>query len=632
MSSGPEVRRAFSIVMVSVDPDGNTISFNGRTVRLEPKVMDLLDTIAGSTGETLSRADLIDRVWGVQYGGDESLSRAVSLIRKAFADLGADDPIETVPRRGYRLAQVAVRPVAEPAEATPVSSRRSRSLSPNAWFAAAAAGLVAAILAAGLDRPDKGQPAADLYPARFDVAAFEAVPDHPDGRRLIEAASREILEDLRIAKVDLSAGEGFLVKVAASAGPEKWTLRADFVATGSGRVVWTASQSAPDDEIAALPKTFALLVAETAACFSYWRNETSQPATEEFVRRLYDFCEASHRGNWEYWMRTESLGRRLVDAAPNEPVAHIAYALSAAILSRYLFPEEPELARRRVIVAEHVERAKALGSTNRLTELALAMVNDDRLSLAQRERLIAEAVAAEPDFHFGRKYLSHYYANVGRIADARAVAEQQVANFPLDWMMRGYLAVLYADTNRLNLVESSLRFAEGLAPGVFEKAPFAGFIETWIGDPERARTLAHLDARDDPHAHCLSMFLDARVSGVRPSAEAIERACAHGWLDAPRHVYGYFGYLDEAYADVEEQLGSKYATMHEINPWGMRGLFRPHMKAVRADERFMPFMARVGLAQYWLETEEWPDFCDLDPPPYDCRLAAQAAIAALKDG
>jgi len=71
---------------------------------VEPKVLDVLHTLMEHQGEVVSRDDLIDEVWGVEFGGDERLSRAISLLRKAFGDKrGEHRHIETISKRGYRL-------------------------------------------------------------------------------------------------------------------------------------------------------------------------------------------------------------------------------------------------------------------------------------------------------------------------------------------------------------------------------------------------------------------------------------------------------------------------------------------------------------------------------------------------
>ena len=75
-----------------VDPARNEIRRGAETHALEPKVMEVLCFLAARAGEVLSRQEIIDAVWGVAYGGDESLTRAISLLRKA---LPPDEATET---------------------------------------------------------------------------------------------------------------------------------------------------------------------------------------------------------------------------------------------------------------------------------------------------------------------------------------------------------------------------------------------------------------------------------------------------------------------------------------------------------------------------------------------------------
>ncbi|MEL7199847.1 MAG: winged helix-turn-helix domain-containing protein [Pseudomonadota bacterium] len=73
-------------------------------ISVEPKVLEVLKALIDANGDVVIREDLIDQVWGVGFGGDERLSRAISLLRKALGDTrGNQQHIETIPRRGYRL-------------------------------------------------------------------------------------------------------------------------------------------------------------------------------------------------------------------------------------------------------------------------------------------------------------------------------------------------------------------------------------------------------------------------------------------------------------------------------------------------------------------------------------------------
>jgi TolB-like protein/DNA-binding winged helix-turn-helix (wHTH) protein len=83
---------------------------------VEPKVLSVLRVLVERAGEVVTRDELIDAVWGNRFGGEERLSRAVSLLRKALGDVrGQHQHIETVPKAGYRLI-ADVQPITPPDE------------------------------------------------------------------------------------------------------------------------------------------------------------------------------------------------------------------------------------------------------------------------------------------------------------------------------------------------------------------------------------------------------------------------------------------------------------------------------------------------------------------------------------
>jgi adenylate cyclase len=85
-------------------PSVNSISCKCTTVRLEPKVMDVLLCLAQHAGETLPRETLLRAVWPETFVTDDVLTHSISELRHAFED-DAREPriIETIPKRGYRL-------------------------------------------------------------------------------------------------------------------------------------------------------------------------------------------------------------------------------------------------------------------------------------------------------------------------------------------------------------------------------------------------------------------------------------------------------------------------------------------------------------------------------------------------
>ncbi len=97
-------RRRLQVGAWTVDGDSGLLTRGDTSVRVRPKVMDLLLALAERPGDLWSKAPLIARVWPDVVVSDVSLSVLVVELRKALGD----DPksprfIETIPRRGYRL-------------------------------------------------------------------------------------------------------------------------------------------------------------------------------------------------------------------------------------------------------------------------------------------------------------------------------------------------------------------------------------------------------------------------------------------------------------------------------------------------------------------------------------------------
>jgi TolB-like protein/DNA-binding winged helix-turn-helix (wHTH) protein len=114
-----------------VEPDNVRLTKDGRPVKLEPKVMDLLVYLAQRPGRVLAREELEQAIWTGTVVGYDALTSAIIKLRKAFGD-DSHRPwlIETVAKKGYRL----IAPVTEPDRASlspapapePVSRNRRR--------------------------------------------------------------------------------------------------------------------------------------------------------------------------------------------------------------------------------------------------------------------------------------------------------------------------------------------------------------------------------------------------------------------------------------------------------------------------------------------------------------------------
>ncbi len=101
----------------SVHPATLRIDNGDRNVKLEPKVMAVLEYLLQHPGQVVSRQDLEAAVWTGTVVGYDAISNAIIKLRKAFGD-DAQNPqvIETIPKAGYRLIAPVDRPTRDDPE------------------------------------------------------------------------------------------------------------------------------------------------------------------------------------------------------------------------------------------------------------------------------------------------------------------------------------------------------------------------------------------------------------------------------------------------------------------------------------------------------------------------------------
>ena len=96
-------QRPFAFGDWQVDSSRSLLSgADGGSVRLEPRLMDLLLLFAGSGGRVLGKDEIAAATWGDRAIGDDTLAAAVSRLRRALGGTRERRYIETVPKRGYR--------------------------------------------------------------------------------------------------------------------------------------------------------------------------------------------------------------------------------------------------------------------------------------------------------------------------------------------------------------------------------------------------------------------------------------------------------------------------------------------------------------------------------------------------
>jgi len=130
-----ELQAGFLIGECRIEPRTNRIGRGETAAHVEPRVMDVLVCLAEHAGEVVSRETLNQRVWTNLVVTDQAVTNCISELRQHLGDDRANTRvIETIPKRGYRLAvpvrlATAEATKAEAAQAPgPLPARRPRLL------------------------------------------------------------------------------------------------------------------------------------------------------------------------------------------------------------------------------------------------------------------------------------------------------------------------------------------------------------------------------------------------------------------------------------------------------------------------------------------------------------------------
>ena len=195
----------------SVHPTLNRLSRNGEEVRVEPKVMQVLEALAETPGEVVTRETLVARVWPGVFVSEDVLHRAIRELRRIFGDDTSNPTyVETIRKRGYRL----IAPVRKAATEVPVAAPAAEPRRSSVFLAAASIALAAALGAvvyALASWPAETDPAS----ASVKFVALTSSPVNetdpalsPDGARLAFAMRPDPADYRESAAADIYITEG----------------------------------------------------------------------------------------------------------------------------------------------------------------------------------------------------------------------------------------------------------------------------------------------------------------------------------------------------------------------------------------------------------------------------------------
>jgi TolB-like protein len=592
---------------VQVRPAERRLLVHGKAAALGARAFDLLLVLIEHRARVVGKEELLQLVWPGVEVEENNLTVQISALRKV---LGAS-AIATVTGRGYRFTLAEEEPP-----------------QPSATASAA---------------PTRDEPT-------IAVLAFDNLSSDPDLQFFSDGVSEEIIRRLsRIPGVDvISRTSSFQFRGADKANAAE-RLRCTHVLDGSiqraaGRVrvmaqlmnarsrttLWSERYERGVEDIFAVQDDISLSIASALQrTFSSAGDRRADPAHYDLYLRSSPKSYAPDE------LRTSiGLLEVVTERAPDfaDAWGRVAY------LRGFLHPYLP-----------FAERAANAARVEREAATALALDANDVDALAARcfvtapfgsfvdgdERLDALRLASGSGD--GKRYTGWFLRHTGRVREALAATEHAFRLDALDSMSINLLALARMAAGQ---VAEAIPLYEELVARVPQMSfPVSSLLRAHalLADwPAVERLLAIAATRPLREFQDTVPFVRAKQSAAHLDAwrGAFDAHITKtGSIDVARLVYAaHLGLVDDAYRASEvARLGPAGSSEDLMGPDGYRTaiMFQASMPELRNDPRFPRLCARLGLVDFWLASDRWPD-CATETP-YDFEQQCRQAQACTRE-
>jgi TolB-like protein/DNA-binding winged helix-turn-helix (wHTH) protein/tetratricopeptide (TPR) repeat protein len=547
----------------------------GKPIRLERQPMDLLVLLVERRGQLVTRAEIIDKLWGkdVFVDVETGVHTAARKIRQALGD-AADAPkfVETVPGKGYRFVAPVTTGEAPPQPVRPMNWRPIAA-------AAALAALTGVLVWASL--PSRA-PAGHVVLA---VLPFENLTGDADREYVADGLTEEMIASLgqvdpdrlsvigrtssmtykgtrkSLAQIGEELGVDYLVESSLRAESNRLRITSTLVRVRDQVQVWSASYDREPTSTLGLQQELSAAIAEQIRLnlsperrrFLERRHTTNPAAYDLYLRGQFfgnQLTPATNTRAIESFQRAIEIDPRyalawsglanIYEASPiNSDTAPLEIRDRAVEAARRAVEAEPDLA----------EAQEALGNTHfHLT-----------WDWGAAEAAYRRAIALDPSYARAHRNLGHVLSQTGRHAEAQRAmrrvreldplyamsyavssqiafqartypaaaehARQAIVIDPDFWIGHVMSGQAYEQLGRIEQALDAFATAERLSAGNSKTVSF------------RAHALATAGRTDEARAVLAQLVARARERYVPPYAIALvyaglsERGAAFEWLD-----------------------------------------------------------------------------------------------------
>jgi TolB-like protein/DNA-binding winged helix-turn-helix (wHTH) protein/Flp pilus assembly protein TadD len=435
----------------------------GRTVRLERLPMDLLLMLVARRGDLVTRAEIVDRLWGkgVFVDVETGVHTAIRKIRQALRD-SAEAPtfIETVPGKGYRFV-APVEVVTFPGGG-PVPPSPGPGVSPR-WTAALVAGaLVLAVIGAFAAWRWAGsvKPSSRVTLA---VLPFENLGGDPERGYLADGLTEETIASLgqldpervgvigrqsmmvyrgnatkSLAEIGRDVGADYLLESSLRAEGGRFRITTKLIRAGDQVQVWSESYDREPTSMLGLQQELSAAIAQQI------RLRLSPDRLDALARRQTRNADA-----YDLYLRGRNFTNQRTPATTLKAIEYFGrateldpnYALAWAGLTEAYgaSPINGDAAPLEVWPRAHEAAVRALRSDPNLAEAQFAMAYVNWMfdwNWTAAESGFRRATALDANYAMSHMVLGHLLSQTGRHDLARASMQRGRELDPLSPMAR----------------------------------------------------------------------------------------------------------------------------------------------------------------------------------------------------
>jgi TolB-like protein/Tfp pilus assembly protein PilF len=550
-----------------LDAGGRILFRDGDRVPLAPKAVDILTALVENSGATVSRHDLLTKIWSDVVVEEGTLSSHISLLRKTLGP----QFIETIPKRGYRFigtVKGAFPDVTRPRRIL-LAVLPFENLDGSNRYDAFSEGLTEELITQ-LGR---------INPERLGVIARTSSMTYKSTNKTIELIGRE----LNVSHV---------LEGSARRAGGRIRIVAQLIQVSDQTHLWTSSYEADVEDVLALQSRVARAVAD--------QIQIKLQVGEETRRVVPAAYEAFSRGRYLWNRRGEadlqnSL-RYFEEAVRKDPSYGAAYAgMADAYLTLmdhgYLSPTEGSARARAVL-----EMALSLDATLAEAHVGLGHAAFHEFDWATAERGFQRGLELNPNYSIGHHYYANYLVAMGQTRDAIAEAEHARRLDPVSPATQSNLtSILWLARKHERAIEESKRVLE-LSPEFPDGYEDLGRNLEALGEIEQAEKafLRAAQLSHDSPGSLASLGHLYGTAGKREQALAIMRKL--DTVSRTMYVSPYAFALiclaldlrDDAFLYLDKAYDERSSALPFVN-------VNPRFDAVRSDPRLHRLSERLGL-------------------------------------